>query len=102
MANPERFVKCWGYALLVCAALCLYLLWLLPTPPFPFADRAFGAAITALYLILGVGWWRRARWAYRGLAFLLYVSFVAFPIGTAISYFSLRYMRRHHVADLFR
>lgn len=101
MQNRELFIRWYAYAFLVIAALSLYLLFLSFAAAFSAPHRAFITANLLLYLFLGTGLLKRTRWAYQGLVLFLYVLFVAFPIGTAISYYSLRYIRIHRVKGLF-
>ena len=101
MESRETFVTWYAYAFLVIALLSLYLFFMSVMAAFPLPHQAFIIVNLLLYLLLGIGLLNRTRWAYRGLVLFLYVLFMAFPIGTAISYYSLRYARMHHVKDLF-
>ncbi len=54
------------------------------------------------YLLTGVGVVSLARWGYYLFKFFLYLHlFIAFPIGTIISYFTLSYMRKHQISRYF-
>lgn len=54
------------------------------------------------YLLTGLGVISLARWGYYLFKFFLYLHlFIAFPIGTIISYLTLSYMRKHQISRYF-
>ena len=55
----------------------------------------------SLYVAIGVGVLARARWGYVVFKAFLYVLLVVFPIGTALSWLTLRYLRRHSIERYF-
>lgn len=52
-------------------------------------------AINFLYVVTGFGLLLLKRWAFRLSKFLLFLGLFAFPIGTIISWFMLKYFREH-------
>ena len=57
--------------------------------------------IVMLYMVTGVGLIARTRWGYALLKCFVYVLFLAFPVGTVLSYLALSYMRRHGIRRHF-
>ena len=42
------------------------------------------------------------KWGYYLLKFVVYILFLSFPIGTVISYSSLKYMKKNNVKELYQ
>jgi len=61
----------------------------------------FLIGIHLFYLLTGIGVILRARWGYFLFKLFLYLTILAFPIGTIISYYTLSYMRRHRLEQYF-
>ena len=102
MDGRQRFIKAYGYILVGCFVGTLWVVYVSSsTENSPFYEEHFGIGVGLWYFVTAIGLLARQKWAYYLFKFFLYVLFVAFPIGTAISYFSLRYMKRNHVKDLF-
>jgi hypothetical protein len=62
----------------------------------------FVSASLLFYFFTGLGAFYCTRWGYRLLKVFLYPSLLAFPIGTAIGYGFLRYIKRHGIESYFR
>jgi hypothetical protein len=61
----------------------------------------FMSGLLIYYLITGFGVILVTKWGYYTLKILLYAFFVAFPIGTFISYIMLSYMKKNDIRKLF-
>ena len=57
--------------------------------------------ICALHLLIGIGIVFENRWCFWGLKVYLYLSLVAFPIGTYFSYKALSFIKKHNIDDYF-
>ena len=62
---------------------------------------ASAVAIEVFCLLSGIGVILRRKWGYYLFKSFLYTQFVAFPIGTIISYMTLSYMRKHEIKRHF-
>jgi len=67
--------------------------------PDPLAVFVVGAL--AFHLFTGLGTLFLTRWGYPLFKIFLYLLFVAFPIGTIISYITLRYLRQNDLRPYF-
>ncbi len=61
----------------------------------------FIIAVNLFYFLTGVGVILRMKWGYFLFKVFLYLMFLAFPIGTVISYVTLSYMKRHKIKTHF-
>lgn len=98
-----RFLKIFGYiliALFIGGIITIYASSSAQNKPF--YDHYWGITISGWYLITGIGILARKRWGYFLFNFFLYVLLLAFPIGTIISYKSLRYIESNNIQNLFR
>jgi hypothetical protein len=89
------------------------LFFLFGTSPAPFFGPNSGSeieqalfyvvlTINFLYVVTGLGLLMLKRWAFLISKYLLYVNAIAFPIGTLISWFMLKYFRDPNVERNFR
>jgi hypothetical protein len=62
---------------------------------------AFILGNTLFYLLTGLGVIVQKKWGYWFLKLWLYMLFLAFPIGTVISYMFLRYIKKHEIKRYF-
>lgn len=97
-----RFTKVYGYVLIsffiiTVASLYIYLSAELS----PIHHRYIGIVIAIWYLVTGIGILSMRRWGYYLFKFFLYILFLAFPIGTIISYRSLKYIKDNNIRDLY-
>jgi hypothetical protein len=53
------------------------------------------------YFLTGLGVVLQKKWGYLLFKLFLYLLFLAFPIGTIISYMTLSYMKRHQIKRYF-
>jgi len=102
MERKIRFIKIFGYGLIILFVGCLYTIFVSSSiDKYPVFWNYFGITISLWYLITGVGILARTKWGYYLLKGFLYLLFLAFPIGTIISYSSLRYIKKENIRDLF-
>ncbi len=82
----------------------------IPSSPAFFYSLYEGPSLSAFYFLIivhlfylftGVGVVLRTRWGYFLFMLFLYVTLLAFPIGTIISYLTLKYMSKHHIKRHF-
>lgn len=99
-----------GIALIVVAVAAAGLLLLSVGSPFSIWTLESPRAVSSLYIIgpvlvvyaaTGIGLIRRAKWGYALLKANLYLLFLAFPIGTVVSYLALSYLRRRSISRHF-
>jgi len=102
MDNKVLFLRIYGTILIIffVACLCTFVL-LLSSKDQTSSHYIFGIIVTFWYLITGIGVLMRQRWGYYLFKLFLYVLFLAFPVGTFISYKSLVYIKTNNVKDLF-
>jgi|GEM_PF-1466508 len=102
MIRGTRFVKIYGYVLIIFFGGCLYTVYVTSQiQDRPIYSFYFGNIISLWYFITGVGLLARRIWGYYLFKVFLYLLFLAFPIGTIISYKSLQYMKRNDIKNLF-
>ena len=103
MADPYRFVRNWGDLFLAFAVLSAWHFYLLSNmPDAPAWFRYFAITMGSYYALTGFGLLKYRLWGFWGLLAFLYFCLLAFPVGTAIGYFALRYIRRNRVKEWFR
>jgi len=95
------FLRMYGYILILFSLACLYTLFVSPPEGGPFWSNYFVIIVSAWYLITGMSILTRQAWGYYLFIFFLYVLFLAFPIGTIISYKSLKYIKKNDIKGLF-
>lgn len=111
MDDPTKPIRVFGIALMAFAIVGAFF-FLFLTSPAPFFnprspsshERVAFYLVTALdivYFLIGLGVVLLKKWAYFPFKLFLYVLFLAFPIGTIISYVTLSYMRRHQIKKHF-
>ena len=61
----------------------------------------FITTIALWYFLTGLGVVGLKKWGYYLFKFFLYILFVSFPIGTVISYKTLKYMKKNNIKDYF-
>ena len=57
--------------------------------------------ICIVHLIIGIGIAFEKKWAFRSLKIYLYLSLLAFPIGTYLSYSVLKFIKKNRIASYF-
>jgi hypothetical protein len=102
MTKEKRFLNVYGWILILFFCGCLYTLWVTSyIEDHPISHDYFVITISLWYLITGIGILARREWGYYLFKSFLYVMFLAFPIGTIISYKSLGYMKRNNIKRFF-
>ena len=102
MQKGERFLNIYGYVFLAIFVGCLYTLYALSKlENVASFSYVFDISFTLWYLITGYGILKRKRWALYFFKFFLYIFFLGFPIGTIISFMSLKYIKNNNISALF-
>jgi hypothetical protein len=101
MMKTDRFLNIYGWVLIVCFVGCLYTLYVSTIESSSAFIGYFGAAITLWYFVTGIGILKRKVWGYYLLKSFLYLLLLSFPIGTFISYKSLKYMKKNSIRKEF-
>ena len=97
-----RFIKVYGSIIIVMGIGCIYTLFVSSyNNKQPIYNNVFVITITAWYLITGIGIISMQKWGYYLFKLFLYVLFLAFPIGTIISFKSLKYMKSNDIKNHF-
>ena len=97
----KQFTAIWGIMLIISAGICIYFaVPLSAESPEYFTYIQIGTAVWNL--VTGVGILLRKKWGYYLLKFVLYILLLSFPIGTIISYYSLKYMKNNNIKELFQ
>ena len=97
-----RFIKIYGYILIsffIITVASLYIF--LPAEVSPIHHSYFGVIISIWYLVTGIGILSMRKWGYFLFKFFLYFLLIAFPIGTIISYKSLKYIKDNNIRDMY-
>ncbi len=100
MNDKLKPIRIFGYVLIGASiSVVLFTYWIVRQglPPLFY----FTASVTAWYLLTGIGIIRPTKWGYYLFKFFLITLFVAFPIGTFISYKTLSYMKKNNIRDYF-
>jgi len=97
----ETFITIWGIMMIVSAGICTYFAVPFATE-FPERVEYFGIGTAVWNLVAGIGILFRRKWGYYLLKFVVYILFLSFPIGTVISYSSLKYMKKNNVKELYQ
>ncbi len=104
--KTDRFLNIYGWALLYFGLLGgLYYFYIILVALNDLPDRTggiiFGAIMGTWYVLTGIGILRRTRWGYYLLKSILYLLLLSFPIGTFISYKSLKFMKKNSIKNEF-
>ena len=104
--TTNRFLNIYGWTLLIFGFVGglfhLYIiLILLKNQSYSTEGIIFVATVATWYVVTGIGILRRTRWGYYLLKSILYVLLVSFPIGTFISYKSLKFMKKKWIKNEF-
>lgn len=113
MSTPNKelaAIRVLGISLVAVAVASAAFLFLWAGSPFALAGlRREGSflplyligPIVVLYAVTGIGLIVRTRWGYALLKCSLYLLYLAFPVGTVLSYVALSYARRHGIKRHF-
>ena len=105
-----RAIRFIGLAVVAVTAASAAVLLFWSGSPFALAKLSRDGSFVPLYLIgpavvlyvaTGIGLIYRTRWGYVLLKCLLYILYLAFPVGTVVSYMALSYLRRHGIKRYF-
>ena len=100
--KTDRFLNIYGWVLIGLFVGCLYTLYAISTIEYsPAFMGYFGTVITVWYFVTGIGILTRKVWGYYLLKSFLYVLLLSFPIGTFISYKSLKFMKKNSIRKEF-
>lgn len=69
--------------------------------PERFIFASFVSVFSIWHALTGIGILSRKKWGYYLLKSFIYFLLLSVPVGTVISFLSLRYMKRNRVKDLF-
>jgi Zn-dependent protease with chaperone function len=100
--TTDRFLTVYGWALLIFGSVgglfdFYIILIVLKNQSVSTEVIMFVAIMTTWYVVTGIGILRRTRWGYYLLKSILYLLFLSFPIGTFISYKSLKFMKKNSI-----
>jgi hypothetical protein len=106
MMQTDRFLNIYGWALLIFGSVggsyYFYIILILLNN---LSDRTegiiFGVIMVTWYAVTGIGILKRKAWGYYLLKSFLYVLLISFPIGTFISYKSLKFMKKNSIKKEF-
>ena len=102
MTKGNRFLNIYGYTLILLFLGGLYTLYVTASiEDYPITHNYFAITISLYYLMTGIGILARKEWGYYLFKFFLYMLFLAFPIGTIISWKSLDYMKKNDIKSLY-
>lgn len=104
--KTDRFLNIYGWVLLIFGSVgglfhFYIILVVLKNQSYSTEGIIFLAIVTTWYVVTGIGILRRTRWGYYLLKSILYVLLVSFPIGTFISYKSLKFMKKNSIKNEF-
>ena len=103
MKRPDRFLNIYGIILLIFFLSCLYTFYISLNIEYLKIDfYIFGIAVSLWYLATGIGILLRKKWGYYLFKSFLYFCLLLFPVGTLISFYSLRYIRKNDIINQFR
>lgn len=102
MANNSRFIKGYGIILIILFVVSfLSILLFSSIEGYPKSNQYIGILISLWYLITGIGILSLKKPGYFLFKFFLFVLFIAFPIGTIISYKSLKYIKENNIKNFY-
>ena len=100
--KTDTFLNMYGWLLIVLSLGCVYTLYTVSViesrPPFM---NYFGIGVIGWCFATGVGILLRKAWGYYLLKSFLYLLLISFPIGTFISYKSLKFMEKNSIRKEF-
>jgi hypothetical protein len=99
--KADRFLNIYGWVLIGFSAGGLFSLYAIWSESAPASLGYFGITITLWYFVTGIGILTRKLWGYYLLKSFLYVLLLSFPIGTFISYKSLKFMKKNSIKKEF-
>lgn len=100
MIDKFKPIRIFGYVLIGASmSVVLFTYWLVHQGLSPLFY--FTASVTAWYFFTGIGIIMQQRWGYYLFKIFLIILFVAFPIGTFISYKTLSYMKKNNIREYF-
>lgn len=100
--KTDRFLGIYGWVLVGMFLGCLYTLYVIPkNESHSTVMITFGSTMAIWYLATGIGILKRTLWGYYLFRSILCLLFISFPIGTFISYKSLRFMKKHRIKQEF-
>ena len=102
MPNTNRFLRIYGIVLIILFVLSLLsILHYSSIEGYPKTNQYIGVIISLWYLITGIGILSLKKLGYFLFKFFLFVLFLAFPIGTIISYKSLKYIKENNIKNFY-
>jgi predicted MFS family arabinose efflux permease len=102
LENTKKFIKVYGYALVLLFIITSFSIYFyLPRETIPDNTKYFGITISLWYLITGVGILSMKKWGYYLFKFFLYFLIIVFPIGTIVSYKSLKFIKKNKIRDMY-
>ncbi len=103
MRKKSFFISTCTFVMFLLAAVCVSATLILSANEGkPLYSDFFGIGMAIWYLLVGVGLLSRSMWGYCLLKAFLFILALGFPIGTLISYYSLKYMKNNDIKDLFK
>ena len=92
-----------GGQISICIGVFIFLFYFIwfREPELETSFDVFALINIAWYLLMGIGILQQKIWGYHMLKLFLYILFVGFPIGTYISYKSLKYLKEKTIKDFF-
>lgn len=103
MRKKSFFISTYTFVMFLLAAVCVSATLILSANEGkPLYSDFFGIGMAIWCLLVGMGLLSRSMWGYYLLKTLLFILVLGFPIGTLISYYSLKYMRNNNVKKFFK
>ncbi len=101
-SDKIRPIIIFGYVLITFSiAGALFFYWVSLQVEWKPSDTYFILVSAFWYVITGIGIIKLTRWGYYLFKIFLYLLFICFPVGTFISYKTLKYMSRNNLKAYF-
>jgi hypothetical protein len=102
MKNNTKFIKIYGIILIILFVISIISILLFSSiEGYPKSNLYAGIIISLWYLITGIGILSLKKPGFYLFKFFLFVLFLAFPIGTIISFKSLKYIKKNNVRNCY-
>jgi len=102
MTRTNRFLNIYGFILILFFLGSIYSIYISSNIGYLSGEiYFFGVVVSLWYLATGIGILARKKWGYYLFKSFLYILFIAFPVGTLISFYSLKYIRANTITNQF-
>ena len=102
LESKIRPIVIFGYVLIILSIVGIsFFYWVSLQVELKPSDMYFIISMAFGYIVTGLGVIKLTKWGYYLFKIFLYLLFICFPIGTFVSYKTLKYMNKNNVKAYF-